>query len=572
MKSVLKVLAFLFFVLFLFVSTQFAMVYLEELREKERNEYLDHTAREIVSSMSPAQKIGQVIHIAIPGKTLDPVAIKEIERVLPGGIIHFGKNLGTESEILSLNESLQNLAKKLNLPPLLISTDQEGGRVFRVRDGVAQFPGAMAVGQTMDEDLGYQVGFMTSYQLNRLGINFLLAPSLDINNNPKNPVINTRSFGSDIERVTKVAGAYERGARLGGAIPVIKHFPGHGDTDVDSHLGLPIIRKTLEDLQAMELIPFQRAIQAGSEVVMSAHILFPEIDPQYPATLSKKILTEILREEMGFKGLVITDAMEMHAISKNYQKDRPGVKALLAGADILLLTSWGETAENLLKELLLAEKNGDFSENGFNRLDEAVYRQVRLKLSSGIYTKNRQPLEPAHPGFLEFEKKRSEERESVYQSILKDPDYAYSITKKTIRSYPAPYQFPKDLNPAQVSVAITNPKIFQGFPNSGFQKISKSEIPKLAKTKTFSYFILDASSEQEIKKIAAWAETYPESTWVVLYPGTPFIDLPEKKNLKILFSFSITDHSLRALGEKSTSETEIPEMDLILLNSRRMQN
>ncbi|MCE9500901.1 MAG: beta-glucosidase, partial [Leptospira sp.] len=179
---------------------------------------ISEIASRIVSKMTDEEKIGQVIHISIPENFLDEIAIAEIEKIKPGGIILFGKNMGTKDEIRDLTKSLQSEMKKKDLPPLLISTDQEGGRVIRAKKGVTEFPGAMATGQTGNKSFAYSIGKITSFQLNSLGINLLLAPVMDINNNPENPVINTRSYGSTLGTVSDFATLYELGAREGGAI------------------------------------------------------------------------------------------------------------------------------------------------------------------------------------------------------------------------------------------------------------------------------------------------------------------------------------------------------------------
>ncbi|WCL48520.1 glycoside hydrolase family 3 protein [Leptospira sp. GIMC2001] len=564
MKTLAKAFLLILFILFIIVSTHFLMLYLDELRADERKTYLDIKAREIVQSMSTREKIGQIIHITIPEKTLDSTARKEILSLRPGGIILFGKNLGSSEEVTALNQSLQNLAKSEKMPPLLISTDQEGGRVFRARDGVAQYPGAMAVGQTNNAELGYEVGFVTSYDLNQIGINFLLAPSLDINNNPNNPVINTRSFGSDIDRVNLVAGAYERGARKGGAIPVIKHFPGHGDTDVDSHLGLPVIRKTLAELEELELIPFQNSIHSGAPVVMTAHILFPNIDDKYPATLSKKILTDILRERLGFDGVIITDAMEMHAISKNYDKDRPGVKALLAGVDILLLTSWGDTATSLFNSILDADSKGEFTVDGKDRLEEAVYRQIRLKLEYGIYTDNHFTPEIENENLANFMLEQKKKRDDDYNLIKKDKDHVFNLTKKTIRSYPNPYQADPNLTVSNTKAFLTIGKNQSNWKQRQGKILPMKSLSSELKKSESKFILLDAVSESELKVIDTLASNYPDKQFIVLFPASPFVVLPKRDNVNILFSFSLTDESYKALIECIFSQEMIPKMDLVL--------
>ncbi|MCC5816594.1 MAG: glycoside hydrolase family 3 protein [Leptospira sp.] len=562
MKSLIKVLVGILFIAFLVVSTQFLMLYMDDLRAGERKQYLDSKAKEIVAGMSTRNKIGQVIHLAIPGKTMDTIAIQEMKSIHPGGIIHFGKNFGTPSEIKKLNQDLQNLASKEGIPPLLISTDQEGGRVFRVREKVAQYPGAMAMGQTNDPDLGHQVGFVTSYDLNQLGVNFLLAPSLDVNNNPDNPVINTRSFGSDVQRVNTVAGAYEKGARLGGAIPVIKHFPGHGDTNVDSHLGLPVINKTLEELEELELIPFRNAIQSGAPVVMTAHILYPKIDDRYPTTLSKILLDDILRKRLGFEGVVITDAMEMHAISKNYQKEKPGVKALLAGADILLLTSWGESSSGLYKELEEAEKNGMFQTPSGNRLDEAVFRQIRLKLEYGVYTNNGISV-IQNDNLASKMKEDRTYRENLYKEYTKDPEFVFHTTKKTIRSYPTSLD-PKSIILDNTAAFLKRTHYIREWTSNKGKNLPLTSISQSLKNKNIQNIILDVYTQKEFAYASKLAKSHPDKKFILLYPGTPFITLPQEANITILLSFSITVDSYRSLVAVLFDDEIIPRLDLIL--------
>ncbi|HNK58373.1 MAG TPA: glycoside hydrolase family 3 N-terminal domain-containing protein, partial [Leptospiraceae bacterium] len=198
---------------FLIISFSISATDLTEIRKRA----LEH-ASEIVSKMSDEEKAGQVIHIAIPKNYLDEVAIAELQKVRPGGVILFGVNLGKKKEIRALTKGLQNEMKNLNSPPLFISIDQEGGRVVRVEKGVTGFPGALAIGQTKNPAYAFNVGLITSYELNNLGINLLLAPVMDINNNPENPVINTRSFGMTLD-AGDLAISYEKGARIGGAVP-----------------------------------------------------------------------------------------------------------------------------------------------------------------------------------------------------------------------------------------------------------------------------------------------------------------------------------------------------------------
>lgn len=552
-------------------SSQFFSGFANELEIRERNDWLDSKAWQITNSLTSDELVGQTIHIAIPGKSVDEIALEEMQKTKPGGVILFGKNLGKQNEITALTTDLQKTATKLNLPPLLISTDQEGGRVFRVQDGITMYPGAMAVGQTGKKEWGEIVGFVTSYELRKLGINFLFAPILDINNNPFNPVINTRSFGSDISRVSTVAVAYEEGARLGGALPVIKHFPGHGDTNVDSHLGLPVISKSYEELQSLELIPFQKAIENGAEAVMSAHIVYPMIDDTYPATLSKKILTDILREKLKFKGIIITDAMEMHAISKNYEKDKPGVLTILAGANIVLLTSWGETARKFKAQITKAYEMGEFfytkqsGEKG-DRLKEAVYLQIRKKLEMGLYDENSSTpdLYSENLKFLKHLKKLEESRDARYAELLTVGKRLKEVNSDSIKSFPSAY-IPIRFQNSNTVASLKNPILRESFAKKQISLISFPDLKKHLTKKEIVHFIFDTTTEPEILTIAKLAKENPTKNFLILHGGNPFVQLPEHKNLTYLFSFSLTKGSWEAIAERTFGTDVIEKVDLILL-------
>ncbi|TGK98358.1 glycoside hydrolase family 3 protein [Leptospira levettii] len=572
MNQVLLRTTFSLFLLFGFFGSSYCFgFYLTELAANERKRWLDEKAWSITNNMSEEELVGQTIHIAIPSKTVDQIALDEIKQTKPGGIILFGKNLGKKEEILSLTENLQIAAKENGLQPFLISTDQEGGRVFRVQDGITHYPGAMAVGQTGKKEWGETVGFVTSYELRSLGLNFLFAPVLDINNNPLNPVINTRSFGSDVNRVSEVAVAYEKGARAGGCLPVIKHFPGHGDTTVDSHLGLPIINKSLEDLEKLELVPFKQSILGGAEAVMSAHIVYPKIDPNFPATLSKTILTDVLRKSLQFDGIIITDAMEMHAISKNYEKDRPGVLTILAGANIVLLTSWGETAKKFKAQLMDAYKKGEFrfvDKEGKEHdiLKEAVQKQVRKKLELGIYDAN-----SILPKVYEENQKQKEfltawekERNDRYTTLSKSLFFAKEINEDSIRAYPKEVKTSQIL-PEQTLSFVKNQKLKEVLKSKKIQSVPAKSFGSYVKQKTYTTYLFDSTSEPEILSVVSLAKKFPNKRFLVLHGGTPFIQLPEMQNVEYLLSFSLTVGSWEALGVKLTSGKEIPKVDLILL-------
>lgn len=315
---------------------------------------------------------GQLVMVDIPGKSLDAETAAFLRERKIRAICLFRKNLGTEDEIRQLTADLRAVMGD----KALIGIDQEGGSVIRATS-LPQAPAAMALGAIGDEALAEATGAAVARGLRHLGINWNFAPVLDINNNPANPVIGERSFGEDAEDVTRLARAWMRGSLREGVACCVKHFPGHGDTHVDSHHALPTVDKSLAALEALELKPF-RALASGAEAapaVMTAHIVYPQLDGEHPATLSKRILTGILRESMGFDGVVITDALMMKAVFERYGYARASVLALQAGADMPLAQgSLAEQAE-AIDAIGAALAAGDLTAE---RLAQSVARLDRL--------------------------------------------------------------------------------------------------------------------------------------------------------------------------------------------------
>ncbi len=346
------------------------------------SERFGREAEILAQDLSRKQLIGQMLMFAVPGKEINETASANMRKYLPGGIILFGYNLSDREQTARLIDNLQEHSMEASGIPLFVSIDQEGGRVWRVVDGATQFPGAMTAGVCGDRGLARKWGTITGLELRRLGINMNLAPVLDVNNNPDNPVINTRSFGSDAEVVSEMGAAYIKGMRDGRCIAVGKHFPGHGDTNRDSHLVLPIIRSTIKMLRSLELVPFKRAIDAGVDCIMTAHIAYPGIlKSDESATVSKFFLTEILRKELGFNGIIMTDDMEMNAISKEMDVGRGAVRAIDAGADIVLLSSYGKHVKKIFTEIESALDEGAITEE---RLRSSVRKILELKIRYGL--------------------------------------------------------------------------------------------------------------------------------------------------------------------------------------------
>jgi beta-N-acetylhexosaminidase len=279
------------------------------------------------------EKIGQMFMIGIQGEALVPDERLIIEQCGFGGFILFSHNCREPKQILSLCRALWETGTEL---PPFIAIDQEGGRVHRLPPPFTHFPPAAALGRTGSAELAYKVGLATARELSAVGINLNFAPVLDVNSNPRNPIIGDRAFGAAPEQVIRFAWPYAQGLRDGGIIPCGKHFPGHGDTDKDSHLALPIVEKSVAELKAVELPPFVHACRQGIEALMTAHILYRAPDPEFPATLSEKIVTGLLRQDLGYDGVVFSDDMEMKAIGASYRDEEASERAVRAGVDVLL--------------------------------------------------------------------------------------------------------------------------------------------------------------------------------------------------------------------------------------------
>jgi len=276
--------------------------------------------------------VGRLLCVGIPAPHLDAATRLTLEQLQVGGVILFRRNVGTPEDVAALSGALHALPSRP-----LVSIDHEGGRVQRLGEPFTHFPAAAVIGRTGSADLAYRVGHAMATELGSVGIDLSFAPVLDVNSNPANPVIGDRAFGADPALVRAMGVAQLRGLRDGGVLPCGKHFPGHGDTAQDSHLELPVVRRTRAQLERTELVPFRAAIAAGLPLLMTAHVLYPALDAEHPATLSRAILTNVLRGELGFAGVVVSDDLEMRAITDHQSIGAAAVATLAAGADWLLV-------------------------------------------------------------------------------------------------------------------------------------------------------------------------------------------------------------------------------------------
>src|SRR5438552_3807250 len=307
----------------------------------------------VLARLTPRQKIAQLVVPWLGGNymALDDsafqIATRWVDSLEAGGIII---SVGSPYDIAAKLNTLQRRSKL----PLLVSADLEWGAAMRVV-GATAFPHIMAAGATGDERDAYTIGRIAALEGRAVGIHVNFAPDADVNNNPLNPIINIRSFGEDPHAVARLVRAYVRGLQDNGMLATLKHFPGHGDTDADSHIGLPSIRVDYARLDSVELVPFRAGIDAGAQVVMSAHIAFPAFTGDAPATLSAAVLTGLLRDSLKFRGLVVTDALQMGAIVAKYGAGEAAVRAFEAGSDLLLMPADPDSA---IGSMLIALQTG----------------------------------------------------------------------------------------------------------------------------------------------------------------------------------------------------------------------
>ena len=406
----------------------------EEIDDASANQVDEETSKKldtVISAMSMDEKISQLIIPAIrtwnEAAVTDLGAAPELAGVLRnhqyGGIILFGSNItGAEQTtrlVYDLQENNMQIEGASAHIPYLMPVDEEGGIVIRLSTGT-RMTGNMAIGATTDATANAEItGSILGEELAAIGFNTDFAPVIDVNNNPANPVIGTRSFSDDPETVASLGLAYSKGLSGNNIIATYKHFPGHGDTSVDSHIGTPSVEKTYEELKENELVPFKKVIEDGADMIMTAHITYPLIDEEktfgdgqtkgfFPATMSKKMITDILRTDLGYDGVVVTDALEMGAIStaglvsgkENSAEYGVGIAAevINAGVDMLLLPldlnslAAADYYDNYIAGIADKVASGDISEK---RIDESVKRILRLKAKYGIYNPDGVPKEAA---------------------------------------------------------------------------------------------------------------------------------------------------------------------------------
>lgn len=319
------------------------------------------------------EKIGQMLCLSFHGTEYNEQLVTLVEKYKIGTIIEFGRNIKDLKQVYKLNYDIHKHSKY----PIFIGLDHEGGMVRRVMNGITYLPGAMALFNATDEEL-YVIYNQVGKELKQLGFNMNYMPSVDVNNNPLNPVINSRSYSDNANLVAEMGSIAAKAMMDANVLPTPKHFPGHGNTNVDSHLGLPIIESSIEDLEKVELKPFNEIIKNNIDGIMVAHILFKKIDDIYPSSLSYNIITKLLKEKMGFKGLIITDSLTMSAIYKKYNI-RDIIKCSVnAGNDIIMFCGEANMYDQdvIVNEFIDLVKNNEIS---MERINQSVQKIIDLK-------------------------------------------------------------------------------------------------------------------------------------------------------------------------------------------------
>lgn len=377
-----------FISVFFFVNAISAKAQLDSTNDQEIPD-VDMEIADLIKGMTIEQKVGQLFLVGFQGSEITEGAQAMIREVKPGGIILFGRNIKTARQTARLINQSQVTATELYHIPLLVAVDQEGGVVSRIKLN-PPFPSALSIGNGGSEEITERMGYYNSVLLKSLGFNMNLAPVVDIISDKNPTFIGNRAFGVNVNQAVEMSKAFALGQKLGGIMPTLKHFPGHGSGFVDSHVALPTRNDTLEEILKTDLLPYTDLNQDVSpEAIMVAHIAFPKIDPSgLPAAFSKIFLQDILRKKLNFDGIVITDDIEMAGASVTTSLGERAVKSLVAGADMIMV-AWNRAAQKAsVSKVIAAIKNGQLSES---RVNESVERILTAKRSLGVLYKATPP-------------------------------------------------------------------------------------------------------------------------------------------------------------------------------------
>ena len=326
-------------------------------------------SRETLSETTPRDSVFARFMLGFDGDSLSGELVEYLARGL-SGVALYQRNFNSTEQLRGLTMAIRRAAGR----PVLIGIDQEGGTRFSLREPFTAWPSAAELGRLGDVNSVEQIAHAIAEELQAVGCNLNFAPVLDLHINPQSPVTKDRSFGADPQLVSKMGAALDRGLRSGGVLSCAKHFPGHGDAAVDPHLDLPVFSGTMERLESTELVPFAAAVSSGVPLVMTAHILLPQIDPANPASLSRTILDGILRRRLRFSGVILADDLGMGAIAKRYGPGEAAVRTLIAGTDIAMLCHDWSAVAPAIEAVKFARREGRFDEEEWRASVERIER------------------------------------------------------------------------------------------------------------------------------------------------------------------------------------------------------
>lgn len=473
----------------------------------------------LLEKMSLEEQVGQMFMLAFAGKNPEQIRILLQQRYVGGGYIS-QDNAETPEDAQRLSLALQRFASETpHRIPLILGTDQEGAWGVLVPHSTTG-PGNLALGAAHNPDITRQMYQVIGAELRAVGYNTLLAPCADVNSNPRNPIIGPRSFGEHPQKVAEHVAAAVHGARAGGVLTTVKHFPGHGDTGQDSHRGLPSVDRSRAELDKMDLFPFRAGVQAGVDIVMTSHILYPAWDAEYPATLSRSILQDLLRRKIGFQGVILSDSMNMGAMRHNYAPDEAAILAVLAGIDMIMLAEEHydhNVSRYIEKQIVTIEGVVNAVKQGripLERIRDAVGRILALKEKGGLFAAAAPSVHDLHiVGGTAHQHVAAQAAES-----------AMTVMRDTSHLWPLPKGEPIILINAAPSAAYKILTQTRGIgPNqaqSAFEVFEEELLAQYADVKVFRHDQLQASDSlppeiANAKYIVVITEDYP-------LPGTDF--------------------------------------------------
>ena len=515
-----------------FTSTVFAA-------NTQPNQSLD----DFIAKMSLEEQVGQLLFVGFGGTVMDETVAAFFKEKKPGGAAFFSRNIKKLPQTLQLIRDVQELAPAGI--PMFISVDQEGANVVRLQRHATVIPSNMAIGATGSEDLALRAGKALGKDLSLMGFNMNLAPVLDVATNPKNPVIGIRAFSGRAEDVARLGAAYVAGLQSEGVSAVAKHFPGHGDTASDSHFETPVLAHDRTRLDAVELLPFKRVVDEGIDALMTAHIVLPKLAEKsdLPATISKNLLTKIVRNEWQYDGLVITDGLEMHGIVSRYGSGEAAVRAVNAGADMVLILWTVQKKNEVHQALLRAVRSGRITKA---RLHQSLRRILRVKQRRGILN---QKLKPVAQTLAEL--KQGQHRQVVSEIA----DQAITVVKTPKKNLPL-------RSDKKYVVASTEPafmrQLNKKLPNSKSIRLRLGATKKRKNTLAKQVVAAAADSDEVILGLlnADYAglaqkirKAYPQKNITVVSFGSPFLSSYLTKDVTFVCAFGFRRASEVAAAE-----------------------